>query len=88
MDQDDWRLQGQESYLNGVTLYRRAWAQSRPNWDHDHCEFCGAKFSTASDDLRQGWTTADEYRWVCETCFTDFQQRFGWVTVRVPSSGD
>jgi hypothetical protein len=43
MNDPDWRLQGQEKYLGGVTLVRRRWQQQRPDWDHDHCEFCGAK---------------------------------------------
>jgi hypothetical protein len=79
MSTSDWRLQNQESYLTGSTLFRRHWRQSRPHWDHDHCEFCGAKFSAASDDLQEGWTTEDEYRWICDTCFSDFRERFGWI---------
>jgi hypothetical protein len=88
MKHDDWRLQGQDGYLTGVTLYRRAWTQSRPHWDHDHCEFCGTEFSTSSDGLHVGWTTDDEYRWMCGTGLTDFRQRFGWVIAGVSSPGD
>jgi hypothetical protein len=77
---DDWQLMGQERYLAGVTLHWSMWHQSRPNWDHDHCEFCLAKFMEESepDALHAGYTTADEYRWVCPTCFADFRERFGW----------
>jgi hypothetical protein len=79
MTEPDWRLQGQEEYLAGVTLARRPWRQSRPQWDHDHCEFCGVKFGTDGlDALREGWTTFDEYRWICDTCFSDFRERFKW----------
>ena len=79
----DWRLQGQEKYLTGMTLSRRRWRQSRANWDHDHCEFCWAKFMDIDDPeiLREGWTDADEYRWICDTCFADFQDRFAWNVV-------
>ena len=79
MDESDWRLVDQEQYLTGVMLFRRTWKQSRPSWDHDHCEFCGAKSSTASNDLHEGWATEDEYHWICRTCFTDFRERFGWI---------
>lgn len=88
VDESDWRLQGQETYLTGVTLYRRTWTQYAPHWDHDHCEFCWAKFSAASDDLRDGWATDDEYRWICDTCFADFRDRFAWVTGRASVSSD
>lgn len=45
-DTSDWRLQGQERYLKGVALALRKYQRFAPNpsWDHDHCEFCGAKF--------------------------------------------
>ena len=79
----DWRLQGQEKYLHGVTLTRRAYRQyaSNQSWDHDHCEFCGAKFSVESlpDTLQEGYATADDYRWICPTCFEDFKEMFGWT---------
>jgi hypothetical protein len=50
------------------------------DWDHDHCEFCFAKFASIDgpDILHEGWTTVDEYRWICDTCFQDFRDRFGW----------
>ena len=80
MDNFDWRLTGQERYLTGVTLYRRPWRQPKPDWDHDHCEFCGATFASDAvpETLREGWATDDEYRWICEGCFADFRDRFGW----------
>jgi hypothetical protein len=82
----DWRLQGQEAYLTGVTLIRRHWRQSRPNWDHDHCEFCFDKFGASDDFLQEGWTTPDEYRWVCDRCFGDFRAQFNWRIGETPAS--
>jgi hypothetical protein len=78
--EEDWRLQGQERYLQGVTLYRRQWIQPRPEWHHDHCAFCWAKFMEADhpDTLHEGNATADNYYWICDTCFNDFRERFGW----------
>lgn len=77
---DDWRLQGQERYLTGVTLTRRQWRETRAGWDHDHCEFCSEKFADdrIPDALHEGWTTPDEYRWICDQCFADFRERFQW----------
>ena len=82
---DDWRLMGQERFLNGVTLYFRTWRTSRPAWDHDHCAFCGEKFSdTIPDTLREGYATADQYHWVCVRCFADFRQTFEWTVGTAP----
>jgi len=79
---DDWRVTNQEKYLTGVTLTRKAWRQTRQGCDHDHCEFCSAKFGgpDLQDALREGWTTDDEYRWICDPCFGDFRERFDWRT--------
>ena len=83
----DWRLQGQEKYLQGIALVHRLYRQNpkNPDWDHDHCEFCWAKFSlTAPDALREGYASQDDYRWICTTCFTDFRERFAWKVVEMP----
>ena len=86
-EHSDWRLQGQEKYLRGQKLARRAY---RPypddlDWDHDHCEFCWAKFMVEDypDVLHEGYCTLDEYRWICPTCFADFRERFGWELVEI-----
>jgi hypothetical protein len=80
---DDWRLQGQDRYLTGAIVQRRRYSPPRPSWDHDHCEFCGAKFMDADlpDVLREGYATVDEYHWICDTCFADFRERFGWTLI-------
>ena len=43
IEDDDWRLQGQEKYLLGRTMRWATWAPYREDWDHDHCEFCMAE---------------------------------------------
>ena len=43
-DDKDWRLQGQEKYLQGATLLRKRYKAWSEDWEHDHCEFCWAKF--------------------------------------------
>jgi hypothetical protein len=81
-DDNDWRLRKQERYLEGAVLVRRQYRRYAPNpsWDHDHCEFCWAKFMVEdfAGVLHEGYCTVDDYRWICEQCFTDFKDRFGW----------
>ena len=81
-EKDDWRLQGQERYLYGQVLVRRAYRQyaTNPNWDHDHCQFCSAKFMLGDDPetLKSGYATTDDYRWICEACYQDFKEMFSW----------
>jgi len=79
VDKGDWRLQGQETYLKGITLYLKTYTRYSETWDHDHCEFCWAKFTEDHPDtLQEGYTTEDEYHWVCKKCFEDFKDMFGW----------
>jgi len=78
---DDWRRQGQERYLSGVRLVARTYRPYRPGWEHDHCEFCGAKFSCCEGDLRHGYSTEDGYHWICAQCFDDFRDEFGWQLI-------
>lgn len=81
----DWRLRGQEKYLAGVTLVHRAYRRYTANrdWDHDHCAFCWAKFMVEDrpDVLHEGYATTDDYHWICEPCFRDFQEQFRWTVV-------
>lgn len=76
---DDWRRQGQEEYLTGVALIHQQYRPYRAGWDHDHCEFCGSKFSLQDGNLIEGYTTQDQYRWICIPCFNDFKNEFGWL---------
>jgi hypothetical protein len=43
-DDEDWRLRGQEDYLQGATLVRKRYKAWSDDWEHDHCEFCWTKF--------------------------------------------
>jgi hypothetical protein len=82
---NDWRLTGQEKYLKGKTLVLRAYRQNKknPNWDHDHCDFCGETFSLSNEPgaLKQGYATQDDYHWVCPACFQDFKDLFEWQVI-------
>ena len=56
---DDWRLQGQEKYLFGATLLRKRYKAWSEDWDHDHCEFCWAKFMDPSSSIDAAQFIAD-----------------------------
>ena len=81
-EKDDWRLTNQEDYLKGVILVHRKYPQypNNPERDHDHCAFCWTKFSLYDDPehLKEGYTTMDDYHWICPQCFQDFNDRFQW----------
>jgi hypothetical protein len=82
VSKDDWRLQGQQKYLQGARLFWSLYQIYRKDWDHDHCEFCGAKFCLdASDCLKEGYCTEDRYRWICQPCFDDFREMFQFQAV-------
>ena len=82
IEKDDWRLQGQENYLKRITLIYQNYGQFKENenWDHDHCEFCNCKFSLVmnSETLQEGYSTEDNYRWICKKCYEDFHEMFEW----------
>ena len=71
MNKTDWRLQGQESYLQGKTFIMKKYS-GKPTWDHDHCEFCCAKISSNAEDINEAYTTEDNKHWICKRCFEDF----------------
>ena len=82
VQEDDWRLQGQERYLQGALLRKQPYQPYRKDWDHDHCEFCGAKLCLDSAVcLTEGYCTEDQYHWICEPCFNDFREMFQFQLV-------
>ena len=84
INKDDWRLTGQEKFLKGATLQFKTYLKYRENWDHDHCEFCQAKFMEKENPntLHKGYTTLDDYYWICPQCFDDFKVMFEWKVDR------
>jgi hypothetical protein len=80
IEHDDWRLTNQMAYLHGVVLARELYRAPRQDCDHDHCEFCMAKFMSGDPEAEHaGYTTEDHYRWICGRCFEDFREMFGWT---------
>jgi hypothetical protein len=90
MTADDWRLQGQESYLQGLTLKFQSWWTQSSTWDHDHCAFCWVHFGQEvfADDPNtqlEGWADEGAKHWICQSCFNDFHDRFDWKIEGDPS---
>lgn len=78
----DWRNNGQENYLLGVSLSYRKYVAPSKTWLHDHCVFCWATISEdGKNDLHEGYTTSDLYYWICDDCYNDLKDIFGWKVV-------
>ena len=83
-DSEDWRLAFLNGYPTGITFYRAVYKQPNEVWDHDHCIGCWAKFSEhdlpgdAHRIVHEGYTTDEGPWWICDECFRDFKDRFGW----------
>lgn len=77
---NDWRLQGQELYLRGAALVFKRY-KSTPGSDHEHCDFCWAKFFEPDGYLHEGYSTPDNKHWVCPQCYEDFREMFGWTLI-------
>ena len=87
-EENDWRLTNQEQYLKGVSLWWKKYAPDSDSWEHDHCEFCWAKFmaEASPDVLQEGYATEDNYHWICEQCFEDFKDLFQWKVMQAKES--
>ena len=82
--QDNWRLFGQDQYLNGLELSFQRYSHSGNSPLADHCEFCSREFhesGTGPDVLTEGYASRNGFRWICRTCFDDFQDEFQWRVV-------
>jgi hypothetical protein len=85
---------GEKSSISGAQPSGKPYRAWRADWEHDHCAFCWRKLveeGTPSDDpetqtqgyaaLGRGPQGEDDYHWVCDKCFADFRDRFGWTVV-------
>lgn len=78
IENNDWRLQGQEKYLKNIDIYFKRYVKYSDRWDHEHCEFCGDKISEYEGDLHEAYCTEDEKFWICNDCYKDFKEMFNW----------
>lgn len=64
IDNDDWRLDfGKEpSFYSQYKWSLKKWTNTRPQRDHDYCEFCWQKISDIDrpDIQPEGWTDDEE----------------------------
>jgi hypothetical protein len=77
--------------LEGYGWRRAPWARppNNPEWDHDHCVACWAKFSdNVPDAFRKGHThgVAPAEEWVCDECFSRLAKELRWTLVGPESS--
>lgn len=84
LEKNDWRLTNQEHYLKNASLIRKQYKAPTPTWDHDHCSFCWDRFSEYDGSLHEGYCTTDENHWICDTCFEDFKDMFGFQVIDNP----
>jgi len=82
IDKNDWRLMAQEEYLMNTKWRWETYVAPRVTWDHDHCEFCTEKFSEYEGDSHEGFRELKHDHWVCEECFNDFKEMFGFRVVQ------
>ena len=75
----DYRIDNAQ-WTRGAILHFRKYARFSDTRDHDHCEGCWAKFmeSGGPDVLTEGYSTEDNYRWICPECFRDLKDIMGW----------
>jgi hypothetical protein len=80
--------------LKGLTLWWSAWTRPKPEWNHEHCAACWAKFSDdIPDTLREGYATGRDYRlgaryeWVCEECFSKLKDQMNWSVGKCDEAG-
>lgn len=74
MKKEDWRLTNQKNYLDSVKLDKKEYRLDV----HNHCDFCWYEFRKGD----RGYTTSDEYHWICEKCFIDFRDEFNWKVTK------
>ena len=85
IEKDDWRLRGQEEYMQGMQFTYKSFVSGSDNGEHEHCEFCWHKFMEQQEGMEDcssvGYCSVDRKYWVCEECFEDFKEEFGWKKV-------
>jgi hypothetical protein len=78
MENNDWRIRWQEDYLKGRTFYFHEYNMWSEQWNHEHCEFCWKKIGKEEDTCHEGYSTLDDYYWICADCFKDFKEYFSF----------
>ncbi|MGA7522801.1 MAG: hypothetical protein WBW84_09970 [Acidobacteriaceae bacterium] len=91
-----WKSDG--AFWNGTPFVWKRWDKFRPDWTHDHCNFCFACICNHRDRFpetdpgdrgcyRHAWYAEKEprvYIWVCRTCFKRVRDELGWSVADFP----
>lgn len=75
MTEKDWN-----AGLRGANLKWQPYKMPKPTWDHDHCEFCWAKFMEpgSEDTLHEGYYCKSEDTWICSKCYEEKKAEYKW----------
>jgi hypothetical protein len=75
----DWRIENARR-TQGASFKQVKYEAPRPDWDHDHCAACWAKFmdSARPETLDHGYVTLDGKWWICDQCFNDLKGELDW----------
>ena len=76
MNENDWRLTNQKNYLYKKELIKGKYIPYKEGWVHDHCAFCSERID---EKTSIAYSTIDGYHWICEECYNDFREMFGWI---------
>lgn len=88
----DWRLRGQEEYLQNKVFRYQKFIGLPNRSDHTHCEFCWHKFMEnpegVNDCSSEGYCSTDNIYWICEECFRDFKEKMNFKEEANDRSGN
>lgn len=77
-ESDDWRLRGQEEYLQNHIFQYKKFIGMPDGSLHTHCEFCWHKFmedpAGIKDCSSEGYCSTNGIYWICKKCFEDFKE--------------
>lgn len=77
--ENDWRLRGQEEYLQNQVFQYKRFAGLPGKSLHAYCEFCWHKFMENPVGLKdcssEGYCSTDGNYWICKECFDDFKEK-------------
>lgn len=86
MSEEDWRLRGQEEYMQNQRFRFVKFKSKDGGSLHKHCDFCWYKFMEncegVEDCSEEGYCTDDGRYWVCKECYQCFRSLFNWETIQ------
>ena len=76
--EEAWYIQEYQDkeYLHNIVLSEKEYTRELPA--HDHCELCWARFSRHSTDHHNGYYDPGSNSWICNDCFRELVNLFGW----------